>query len=151
MITDSLQHASKYYGLNKWFKASFEFLLSLSPETEDGSYEIAPGVNAFVSMYETMPEFPYGWETHRKYVDIQLCVSGAEHIKCAPLSEALAPTIDYDDEKDRRFYIGNVDHTLINLAKDVFAVFFPQDAHAPQLMIGKPERVKKVVVKVPVE
>ncbi len=151
MIADSLTNAVQYYGLNQWFKASFEFLQTLSPETEDGSYEIAPGVKAFVSTYETMPDFPFGWETHRKYIDIQFCLSGTEHVKCAPLAEALAPTIDYDEEKDRRFYTGDPAHTLITLGKGVFAVFFPQDAHAPQLMLGEPERVKKVVVKVPVE
>jgi len=150
MITDSLSNAKNYNSLNPFFEKSFDFLKTLTPATETGSYEIEPGLKAHVSEYETGPVFKFGWETHRKYIDIQFCLSEKEIIKCAPLSEELAPTIDYDEEKDVRFYTGDVQHTAITIGGSVFSIFFPSDAHAPQIMIGKPGVVKKVVVKVPV-
>ncbi len=150
MITDTLDNSNIYNSVNPWFEKSFEFLKTLSPDAEPGSVEIAPGLFAHISEYETGPVFKFGWETHKKYIDIQFCLSGEEIIKCAPLSEKLTPTIDYDEEKDVIFYEGDVQHTAINISGSVFSIFFPADAHAPQIMIDKSSVVKKVVVKVPV-
>ncbi len=38
----------------------------------------------------------------------------------------------------------------LRLGSGYFAVVFPDDAHIPQLAVGEPKPVKKVVVKVPV-
>jgi YhcH/YjgK/YiaL family protein len=151
MITDTLSNADLYCSTNSWLKKSFEYLKTISKDTPVGAYEIAPGLMAHVSEYETTPQFKYGWETHKKYIDIQFCLTGKEYIKWMPLSEKLSPTIEYDEAKDRTFYDCNGEQALITVKEDVFALFFPEDAHAPQIMIEKPEKVKKVVIKVPVE
>ena len=150
MISDTLNHAEVYEAVHPLFKQSFDFLKGLDPETENGAYEIAPGLVAHVSEYTTSPAFQYGWETHRKYIDIQFCLSGKERIEWTPLSDALKPSIDYDDEKDRTFYQGKGQQTFIAMGKDVFVVFFPHDAHAPQINYKDAKVVKKVIIKVPV-
>lgn len=151
MITDTLSNAKLYCSTNPYLKRSFDYLKTLNADTPTGSYEIAPGLMAHVSEYETTPTFKYGWETHKKYIDIQFCLSGREHIKWIPLSDKLTPTIDYDEAKDRTFYNCDEEQARIVVEQDIFALFFPEDAHAPQIMINQVEKVKKVVIKVPVE
>lgn len=150
MITDTISNAKIYYASNSYFEKSFEFLKTLNSDTPIGAYEIAPGLTVHVSEYETTPVFKYGWETHKKFIDIQFCLSGREYIKWMPLSDALVPTIEYDEAKDRTFYNCDDEKAAITVEKDIFALFFPEDAHAPQIMIGQPNKVKKAVVKVPV-
>ncbi|WP_297090104.1 YhcH/YjgK/YiaL family protein [uncultured Draconibacterium sp.] len=150
MISDTLNKAALYNTLHPLFKKSFDFLSGLDPEIENGSYEIEPGLIAHVSSYQTGPTFEFGWETHQKYIDIQYCLKGEERIEWTPLSDALVPSMEYDEEKDRRFFTGEGRQTYIALSKSVFAIFFPNDAHAPQIMFDEPQKVKKVVIKVPV-
>ena len=58
----------------------------------------------------------------------------------------MAEEISANPEGDIWFYHGPV--TGIKMEKGSFAVFFPQDAHAPGIATGDPAPVKKVVVKV---
>jgi YhcH/YjgK/YiaL family protein len=51
-------------------------------------------------------------------------------------------------EGDIRFYHGPTD--TVTLCPGKFAVLFPCDAHAPNIAVGAPETVRKVVVKVKV-
>ena len=63
----------------------------------------------------------------------------------------LAPTGDYDESTDCRFYAETPGAGFdVRLGSGYFAVVFPDDAHIPQLAAGEPGEVKKVVVKVPV-
>jgi len=150
MITDSLEMTSLYNEVNPLFQKSFDFIKTLSAESPNGSYEIAPGLMAHVMEYETGESFQYGWEAHQKYIDIQYCLRGKERIQWTPLSEKLIPSIEYDAENDRTFFKGLGENTFIDTGDGIFALFFPNDAHAPQLCTDKPEFIKKVVVKVPV-
>ena len=150
MITDTLKSCYRYFKINTYFKESFNFIKTLNENTPVGSYEIVPGLMAHVMEYKTGETFQYGWETHKKFIDIQYCLRGRERIQWAPLSSKLDPTIEYDRENDRTFFQGPGENTFIDTGKDIFALFFPNDAHAPQLCVDKPEFIKKVVVKVPV-
>ena len=93
---------------------------------------------------------------------MQFLLEGAEDIRCCPL-EFLTPATEYDAEKDCRFYLddlsihpaswsGEVPPAVsFRLGTGYFAVVFPDDAHIPQLAVGTPAEVKKIVMKVPVE
>ena len=54
------------------------------------------------------------------------------------------PEADYDADKDISFYPGLAE-SYIPVKPGMFAIFFPQDAHAPGV---SPDGVKKVIVKV---
>ena len=109
---------------------------------------MSPHVKAIVSEYTTKEKNEYGYEAHREYIDIQYLVSGNEKICCLPL-EYLKETKPYNKEIDAAFYgEEDVKPQELLLGNGYFAVFFPQDGHKPQLCVGKPSPVKKVVVKV---
>lgn len=151
MISDSLSNAELYSNISSLFKESFDFLKTLDPEVECGSIEIKKDLVAHIGEYETSEVFKHGWETHKKYIDIQYCLKGKERIQWSPLDNRLTETSNYNPDKDVTFYNGDGDQTFINVGNGTFAIFFPRDAHAPQLMIDTPQMVKKVVIKVPVE
>lgn len=150
MIADTLKNSNIYCPISEAFKSSFEFIGSLNKDTPNGEYLIAEGLNAMVMEYETMAEFQYGYEAHRKHIDIQYCLRGKERIKWTPLNAVLHQDTKYDEQHDRAFYSGAGEGTFVDTGDGIFAIFFPEDAHAPQMYIDKPEFIKKVVVKVPV-
>ena len=129
-------------------KKSLEFLSKgRFNEKEPGSYDLDRGIYYMVQEIQTRPEEGAFFEAHRKYIDIQFVISGDELHGYAPLS-SLKTQDAYDQEKDVAFYHGT--GSVFSLSPGSFAIYFPNDAHKPNLMIDKPVPVKKIVVKVPV-
>ncbi|MBK5271988.1 MAG: YhcH/YjgK/YiaL family protein, partial [Bacteroidia bacterium] len=84
------------------------------------------------------------FECHNKNIDIQLCISGNEHIGWKPREKCVIEYGGYNEEKDVQFYSDTPD-MYFQLTDGQFAIFFPEDVHAP--MIGESE-IKKLVIKV---
>ena len=81
MITDHLDNTENYYSISKYFQKSFEFIKSLDKNSTIGLHKIDSNLNAYVMEYWTSKEFVHGWESHRKYIDIQYCLIGKERIQ----------------------------------------------------------------------
>lgn len=111
MIIDRLTNVDTYRALGSGISAAFDFLCSADlAELEPGRHELPNGIYAIVSEYETVAPESKQWEAHRKFIDVQYVVSGAELIGYAPL-DTLAPVAGYDEGGDanyafrlRRFY-----------------------------------------------
>jgi len=152
MIADSIQNSSLYPFGPAW-KAAFEFLKTLTPDSETGKRLIqGDKIFAGVDCYETKSRADAKLETHRKYVDVQVLLSGSEVIEIFP-KRGLTVSEPYNPEKDAEFYAKPSEpHAKVILKPGQFLVFFPDDAHMPCLMTGSsPEPVKKVVIKVAAE
>jgi YhcH/YjgK/YiaL family protein len=146
MIIDTLQNAHLYFTLGNRFKKGFEYLTSTNLiALEPGKYQIADGIFALVSEYQT--KFPEDAvpESHIKHADIQYMVTGQEFMGYTPYT-GQTPTIAYDNNKDITFY--NVPTSLNLVSKGMFTIFFPTDIHQPSVMVNTSETVKKVVIKV---
>lgn len=74
-------------------------------------------------------------EVHQKWADIHIPISNDEYIGWAPLGSLRNLTEPYDDEKDIAFY-GDSAQAVVNVRKKQFAIFFPEDAHAPNIGVG---------------
>jgi YhcH/YjgK/YiaL family protein len=148
MILDTLANASLYEELHTSFNRAFAWLASYDPATPDGRYEIdGPGLVAIVQRYETAPAAEKKWETHSVHGDIQYMVKGSELIGYGK-REKLAVRTPYNPEKDAEFYEPPASTpSLVILSAGSIAVFHPQDAHQPGVMIGQPAEVHKVVIK----
>lgn len=149
MIYDHISNITIYRDLSPNIALGLDFLKQMKPDTAVGTYQVNQRVKVIVSEYETKTENEYGYEAHRKNIDIQYLLSGEERIACLPI-ERLKETMPYDEENDAAFY--SVDPSLqpsyLSLLSGYFAIFFPQDGHKPQLCVDKPMKVKKVVIKV---
>lgn len=85
MIYDKIDNIALYKGLSPDLYAGLQFLQQASPDIAVGTYPINPRVKAIVSEYETKVENEYGFETHKKYIDIQYLLKGEERVACMPV------------------------------------------------------------------
>jgi YhcH/YjgK/YiaL family protein len=150
MIVDQIQNASLYERLGDRIAAGLRALQTDALLcAEPGRIELlGSDLIALPQSYVTKPHDQGKWEAHRKYIDIQYMVEGAEVMGCAPVG-ALRVTEPYNEEKDFLLLAGDGD--FFKVSAGMFAIFFPHDAHMPQLAAGTPAPVRKIVLKVRVE
>ena len=147
MVYDNLQNIELYKGLSTDIYEGLLFLKNADPAIAKGVYQINPRVKAIVSEYETKKVNEYGYEAHKRFIDIQCVFKGEETVRCLPIKR-MSETKPYSEEKDAAFYEVNSRVQEKVIGNGYFAIFFPQDGHMPQLCVDKPQMVKKVVVKV---
>ena len=113
---------------------------------ELGRFEIGEGLKAIVSDKNgvTAAESAEKFECHNKNIDIQLCISGTEQIGWKSRNACSSQRGEYNEEKDVLFY-DDVPDMYFQLTAGQFAIFFPEDVHAP--MIGEGP-IKKLIIKV---
>ena len=152
MIYDNLSNIETYKGLSNDIYTGLLFLNQTKPDIENGTYLLNSRVKVIVSEYETKKVNEYGYEAHKRFIDIQCLLRGEEMVLCSPI-ERLNETKPYSEEIDAAFYSDDINHqtSYISLLPGYFAIFFPQDGHMPQLCVDKPQMVKKVVVKVEIQ
>ena len=147
MIIDTLTNASKYFSLHPSFAKAFDYINQNDVTTlTDGIYETPEGLKVIVNtgMGKTAQASLAKFECHDKNIDIQLCVKGLETMAWKPREKCATPNGEYNPEKDVRFFSDAPD-MFFQLTDGQFAIFYPEDVHAP--MIGEGE-IKKVVIKV---
>lgn len=147
MIYDNLSDLELYKGLSEDIYFGLTYLKQVNLDSANGVYQLTPRVKAIVSEYETKKVNEYGFEAHKKFIDIQYVLKGEERVACIPI-ERLIGTKPYSEENDAAFYVTNCQAQEMIIGNGYFAIFFPQDGHMPQLCVEEPKMVKKVVVKV---
>jgi biofilm protein TabA len=119
----------------------------------DGSKhrEELPGDAYVVEMvYRTKPRSEGFFETHRKFIDVQVIVAGDELMEVTDPAR-LRLTQAYDAAKDFTKHANTAEASILCMRAGDVAVFWPEDAHMPALALKVPGRlVRKAVVKVPV-
>jgi YhcH/YjgK/YiaL family protein len=104
---------------------------------------------AMVQRYRTKPVAEGRWEMHKKYIDVQYVAAGSESIGFAPLAGDSLVEESYDPSRDVAFY--KMSGVFLPVSAGTFAVFTPDEVHAPCLAPADPEpaagEVLKVVVK----
>jgi biofilm protein TabA len=150
MILDHLSRAARYHDAVPGLAKAFEFLRTLDvAKLVDGRNPIeGDRLFAMLNRYHTKPHAEAVWESHRKYLDVQYIVSGTEWMGYVPLDRAPAIKTPYDAVRDVQFYEPGSDGFVMTAGQ--FAVFYPEDIHAPGLMAGRAVDVVKIVVKVAV-
>ena len=146
MILASLGDAAKYIPLLPGLDLGFEFLgRSDLAELPDGRHAIdGERVFAIVARGMGRGKADSPLEFHRRYLDIQFVVRGVDLIGWLPVTECRHPKQEYDAEQDLGFFLDRPG-TWCRLPADNFAIFLPEDAHAPLAGTGP---IHKVVVKV---
>jgi len=108
---------------------------------------IGESMFANVMEYETALRPQARYESHRKYIDLQYTISGAELIEWS-LARTLRPDGGYDEDKDLQFYLPSDSRSVVHMLPNHFGIFFPQDAHMPKLQDGSEKSVYKLVIKI---
>ena len=149
MILDALPRSALYIGLHPLFARAFDFLARTDLATLAPGRHAIDGDRLYISIDHTEGRGRDGarLESHQRYIDIQLAIEGQEEIGWRPLASCAAPEGPFDDSRDIRFYEDRPE-TWLALPPDRFAIFFPDDAHAP---LGGRGVLKKAIVKVAID
>jgi biofilm protein TabA len=157
MILAPLADHRRYAGLHPAFARAFEFLLDarwddLAPEhhhTPGSVTHALDGDRIRVSIDRAEGRGHQGarLEAHRRYIDIQFTIEGNEEIGWKPLATCVQPAAAFDESKDVGFYTDRPE-SWVWLPPGHFAIFFPEDAHAPLAGRGA---IRKAIVKIAVE
>ncbi|WP_072530820.1 YhcH/YjgK/YiaL family protein [Bacteroides ilei] len=144
MIVDKLENIEKYVSLNPLFVQAVEFLKSTDLDAHEIGKFVLKENELMVNFAQARPKTKEEakLETHNDFIDIQIPLSGVEVMGYTPREEL--PEEEYNVEKDITFYKG-LANDYLTIKPGMFAIFFPQDGHAPGIT---PEGVKKVIVKV---
>ncbi len=146
MVVDAFENLGSYASLNPLFQEAVDFLTSTDLSTlEVGKIELK-GRDLVVNVSQTSPKTKEQakLETHNEFIDIQIPLSGEEVMGYTAGKECLPADAPYHAEKDITFFEG-LAQDYITVKPGMFAIFFPQDGHAPGIT---PTGVKKIVVKV---
>jgi biofilm protein TabA len=158
MILDRLHSADRYNNLHPAFARAFAYL-------RDANWAVlttaAPGAGSHSTQRPIDGDRMYvsidraegrgrevaRLEAHRRYIDIQFTIDGDEEIGWKPLADCVVTSVAYDGAKDVMFFSDRPDSWL-SLPAGHFAIFFPDDAHAPLAGHGP---LTKAIVKIAVE
>ena len=148
MISDKIENITKY---NIFTAKVSNFLKSLTPDVATGHYEIDDTAYANIDVYQTRDIDLCKFEAHKKYIDIQMLLSGEERLDYTHV-DGLIVSKEYDPERDVMFFKNSEEpFDTVSLTPFKFAVLYPYEAHRPQMNIsGISKKVKKVVVKIKV-
>lgn len=149
MIFDKITNSELYFSESTAWQTAIAFIEALAPDAAEEKHNLmGDDMYAMITRYETIhPEFAI-LEAHRKYVDVQILLSGHETIECYQVDDLLVDR-PYDPNKDAEFFVRPTSSPArVTLSPGLFAVFFPKDGHSPQLLVKEIQMVKKVVVKI---
>lgn len=146
MIIDTIDNLGKYVALNPLFADVVDFLKCHDLNTmEAGKYPIKEkDLFLNLQMAKGRSQEAAVLESHVEMIDIQIPLSGDETFGYTPLSDL--PSFDYNAEKDITKYGETKAQTYVTVKPGQFAIFFPQDGHAP-CITNVPE-IKKAIFKI---
>jgi len=146
MIYDKLNNINKYNVISE--KVS-DFLLRLTPEIAAGRYVIDENTYVNIDVYNTKDFNNCKLEAHKKYIDIQMLLTGNERLDYIN-TDGLKVSEEYDENRDIMFFeTPDIPLNSVQLTPYNFALIYPHEAHMPQINYNnKTHSVKKAVVKI---
>lgn len=149
MIQDVLKNLG-HYGLAEEVVALVKGFVekAVVENLEEGRYDLkGEDVFALIQSYNTKEHENCRLESHEVYSDIQYIIAGEEAMDYTCV-EGLEVKEDMRPEKDMIFYHKRDQMSECFVRAGEFALFMPQDAHAPCKLIGESKAVKKIVFKI---
>jgi biofilm protein TabA len=147
--TNNVEFAKQYHADKAMWDKVFTYLSNPHLDTiAPGKYPIdGDNVFAIVTDGPTKEIDKAGWESHRKYIDLQYVIRGKEMISVSPIEKA-TPTKPYDATKDAANYTAKGEDYIAT--PGTFLLLFPADVHRPGVKVEGFDVVKKLVIKVKV-
>ena len=146
MIIDTIDNLAKYEAVNPLFKDVVDFLKKNDLNKLEAGKHPIKGADLYVNITTAKGRTPDAavLETHRKMIDIQIPLDVPETYGYTPLCRL--PEEEYNAEKDITKYGDLMAESFVDCQPGMFAIFFPQDGHAPCISMA-PE-IKKAIFKV---
>jgi biofilm protein TabA len=148
---NQIEFAKQYHQNKPFWDLAFEWLKNTDLETIAVGKYVLDSSNVTVTVTEGSSTKDFDkttWEGHGKYVDIQYIVKGKEKMGIAPIAKTTV-AIPYDAIKDNGFYsVAEADSKYCVAQPGTFLIFFPSDAHRPNIKVEGYDTVRKIVFKI---
>lgn len=144
MITDLSSQGARYAQIHPAFVDAFAFLNSTEPaDLPAGSYDKGSFIAVVI---ETDGKGIQGapLEYHQRKIDIHVTLTGHDSIGWCSKAQCATPAGPFDTDNDIGFFKDEPE-LWIPVPPGSFAIFFPEDAHAP---LGGEGLVRKIVLKI---
>ncbi|TGY48385.1 YhcH/YjgK/YiaL family protein [Rodentibacter caecimuris] len=154
MIISSLTNPNFKVGLPKVIVEVCDYLNTLDLNAlETGRHDINDQIYMNVMELETSESSSKKAELHHEYLDVQVLIRGTENIEVGATYPDLTKYEDYNDADDYQLTAADIENKFtVTLTPKMFAVFYPYEPHKPCCIVnGKSEKIKKLVVKVPIK
>ena len=153
MIISSLTSPNFKVGLPKVIAEVCDYLNTLDLNAlENGRHDINDQIYMNVMEPETAEPSSKKAELHHEYLDVQVLIRGTENIQVGANYPDLSKYESYNEADDYQLCADIDDKFTITMKPKMFAVFYPYEPHKPCCVVnGKTEKIKKLVVKVPVK
>ena len=144
---NKVKFATQYH-LNKtyWDKA-FAFLKDTDLQTLTVGRHVIDSDNVFAIVQEA-PTKDYdktAFESHLNYIDLQYVIRGEEMMGRTAV-DSVKVDKPYNEKVDIAFYTG--EGKIYTVKENGFLLFFPGEAHRPNITPGGNKVVKKIVIKI---
>lgn len=150
MILCAINDAKRFAPLGPAIAEAIDWLIDHQNDSfSKGTIEIGDTARITVKCEEPhlLPPEKAELEAHRRFIDIHVPLKDVETIGWAPVSKLKYPHGEYDPERDICFF-GDSATSLLHVRVGQIAIFFPDDAHAPNIGIGNH---RKLCIKIPVD
>ena len=153
MIISSLTSPNFKVGLPKVIAEVCDYLNTLDLNAlENGRHDINEQIYMNVMEPETAEPSSKKAELHHEYLDVQVLIRGTENIEVGANYPDLSKYESYNEADDYQLCADIDDKFTVTMKPKMFAVFYPYEPHKPCCVVnGKTEKIKKLVVKVPVK
>lgn len=153
MIISSLTSPNFKVGLPKVIAEVCDYLNTLDLNAlENGRHDINEQIYMNVMEPETAEPSSKKAELHHEYLDVQVLIRGTENIEVGTNYPDLSKYESYNEADDYQLCADIDDKFTVTMKPKMFAVFYPYEPHKPCCVVnGKIEKIKKLVVKVPVK
>lgn len=160
MLKDSINRNKNLLKVSDFLESCLDFdnfKEKKSDYKENKRIDLGDGIFAILQTYTLKSKKKAFFETHRKYVDFQLTISGYECFLVGDSGDFKIKK-EYDSKRDLVVYkSGGMAHRIYSAAKNL-CIFMPNDVHAGGLKGDKfcsnftdSKKVYKIVVKIPIE
>ncbi len=114
---------------------------------EQGKHVVNDWLYINVQEYMTKNISDCKYESHKKYIDIQMMINGIEAIETSDINKLELET-EYNEESDVMFWKKKSNQMRTVITNKSYVILYPQNAHMPCIAVDKPVKVKKLVAKV---
>lgn len=162
-IITTLDRASSYFPNTKVFQIIFDYFSKcISSNSQEykrinnlplGAFEryyLTDDIFAIEQVFQTKHRDDCFFESHKKYIDMQLVLSGSEQMEYTDITK-LDVNEEYNEELDVIKYHMTDNSAKLLLQSEDLAIFFIEDGHVGMPKFVHKEIVKKTVIKLPIE
>lgn len=144
MVIDNLKNLRDYVSLNPLFAKAFDYIESTDLKALEPGKIVLIENELIVNVSQIGPKTKEQakLETHNEFIDIQVPLSDVEVMGYTQREDL--PEAEYDANVDMTLYEGAA-ADYITVKPGMFALFFPEDGHAPGIT---PTGLRKIIVKV---